>query len=207
MALPALTAEENSDALNRESHIFDCQVGALMRRSRENQTRITIDLKDYPEVMKAIQEAAAQMDWPPSTLLRRNLVAAFAAGVSLSQVSSRVLLSAQPSVSMNCAGIDSKGTEHYERQTATRKTPRRCASELRMPGGSARRHQGAGVVVRICRRCRVGGMLVGGIGMGDEMKSLRPFLLAVIIVALAFTPFGFWGWLWRRLWLIWEIGK
>lgn len=28
-----------------------------------------------------------------------------------------------------------------------------------------------------------------------HMKTIRPFLLAVVIVTFAFTPFGFWGWL------------
>ena len=52
-----------------------------MRKQRDGQMKIVIDLTQYPDVMKAIQEAASQMDWSAATLLRRNLVAAYAAGV------------------------------------------------------------------------------------------------------------------------------
>ena len=33
------------------------------------------------------------------------------------------------------------------------------------------------------------------------------FLVAGVIVTAAFTPWGFWGWLWHRVWLVWEVAK
>ena len=54
---------------------------AASRHRKNHSPRIVIDLTEYPDVFAAINEAAGQMDWSPSTLLRRNLIAAFNAGV------------------------------------------------------------------------------------------------------------------------------
>lgn len=39
------------------------------------------------------------------------------------------------------------------------------------------------------------------------IKRVPMPLLALFVLWLMFFPFSLWGWLWRRLWLLWEVSR